>query len=104
VLPRDHSQSEIENRRVRSAAVMGMGYYWEGDDPLKELDESEREKVQSLALEAWARLGVPYVAIDIGQIEDGSWIVIETGDAQFSGVSTIPLLQLWARIARIGDR
>jgi hypothetical protein len=76
-----------------------MGYYWEGDDPLKELSHSEEEAVRSLALEAAGRLDVPYITIDIGQLEDGRWIVIETGDAQFSGVSQIPLLQLWNNIA-----
>lgn len=87
---------------VYEGNVFGMGYYWEGDDPLKDLTSSEREGVRALALEASGRLKVPYVAIDIGQIEDGSWIVIETGDAQFSGISTIPVLQLWSRIAQIG--
>lgn len=81
--------------------VLGMGYYWEGDDPMKALTADEESQVRTLALEAAGRLQVPYVAIDIGQLEDSSWIVIEAGDAQFSGVSQIPLLQLWHRIASI---
>jgi hypothetical protein len=81
--------------------VLGMGYYWEGDDPMKALAAEEESQVRTLALEAAARLQVPYVAIDIGQLGDGNWIVIEAGDAQFSGVSQIPLLQLWHRIAGI---
>jgi hypothetical protein len=44
---------------------------------------------------------VPYVTVDVGQLEDESWIVIETGDAQFSGLSAIPPLELWHRIAQI---
>lgn len=83
--------------------ILGMGYYWEGDDPLKTLSEGERKAVESLALEAAARLNVPYIAVDIGQREDREWIVIETGDAQFSGISTIPVLELWHRIAQIAD-
>jgi len=83
--------------------VLGMGYYWEGDDPMKLLSASEESQVRALALEAAARLQVPYVAIDIGQLECGTWIVIEAGDAQFSGVSQIPLLQLWNRIAGIPE-
>jgi hypothetical protein len=55
-----------------------------------------------LAREAARRLEVPYVAVDVGQLEGGSWIVIETGDPQFSGVSTIPLLRLWHIISSIG--
>ena len=81
--------------------ILGLGYYWEGEDALKALSAAEEECVRSLAQEAARRLAVPYVAIDVGQLEDGNWIVIETGDAQFSGVSQIPLLQLWSNIARI---
>lgn len=40
---------------------------------------------EALAGRASERLGVPYVAVDVGQLEDGSWVVIECGDAQFCG-------------------
>lgn len=86
---------------IYAGEVLGMGYYWEGDDPLKALSADEEARIRALALQAAARLKVPYVAVDIGQLEDGGWIVIEAGDAQFSGVSQIPLLQLWNRISAI---
>lgn len=82
--------------------LIGLGYYWEGEDGLSSLSAAERHCVEQLALEAATRLKVPYVAVDIGQLENASWTVIEAGDAQFSGVSQIPLLQLWNRIAAIG--
>lgn len=88
---------------VYDGKILEMGYYWEGDDPLKKLTSSEENHVRALALDAWQRLQVPYLAVDIGQLQDGSWIVIETGDPQFSGVSTIPVLRLWNRIAQIGS-
>ncbi|MEH2086851.1 ATP-grasp domain-containing protein [Nostoc sp.] len=47
------------------------------------------------------RLGVPYIAIDIGQLESGEWIVIETADAQFAGLSHIPPLELWNKLKDI---
>ena len=53
----------------------------------------------TLATEAARRVGTPYIAVDIGQTEDRKWIVIETGDAQFSGVSQTPLLPLWNKLA-----
>lgn len=81
--------------------VLGWGYYWDGDDPLRPLDSEEERTVLTLASEAARRVGTPYVAIDVGQTEDGEWTVIETGDAQFSGVSQTPLLSLWSRLARI---
>lgn len=83
--------------------VLGHGYYWEGDDPLKPLIAAEEDDVLEMAIEAAKRVGTPYIAVDIGQVEDGRWIVIETGDAQFSGVSQTPLLPLWSRLSRITD-
>ncbi|HWB60283.1 MAG TPA: ATP-grasp domain-containing protein [Chthoniobacteraceae bacterium] len=86
---------------IYEGRVVGSGYYWEGDDPLKELSKAEQAAVESLAREAAARLEVPYITVDIGQKEDGDWIVIETGDAQFSGVSQIPLLKLWHQLSQL---
>lgn len=82
--------------------ILGYGYYWEGDDPLKSLSPQEQTIVLHLAQEAANRVGTPFIAIDIGQTEEGNWIVIETGDAQFSGFSQTPLLALWHAISQIG--
>lgn len=54
-----------------------------------------------MAVLASERLGVPYVAIDIGQLESGEWIVIETADAQFAGICQIPALELWNKLKDI---
>jgi len=81
---------------------IGHGYYWEGEDPLMTLTSDEEAIVLSLAVQGARRLGTPFVAVDIGQVEGGAWIVIESGDAQFSGVSRIPMLPLWNRISQIG--
>ncbi len=82
--------------------VLAHGYYWDGDDPLRTLSAVEEAEVLALAQEAARRLGTPFVAVDFGQQDDGKWIVIETGDAQFSGASQTPLLPLWRAIAQIG--
>jgi hypothetical protein len=81
---------------------IGHGYYWDGEDPLMALSGDEESTVLSLAAAAARRLDVPYVAVDIGQLEDGNWIVIESGDAQFSSFSRIPLLPVWHRISTLG--
>lgn len=86
---------------LHRSEVVGWGYYWEWDDPLKALAPDEEQAVLTLATEAARRVGTPYIAVDIGQTESGKWIVIETGDAQFSGVSQTPLLPLWSRLARV---
>ena len=63
----------------------------------------EEKKVLKLAVLASKRLGVPYVTIDIGQLESGDWIVIETGDAQFAGLGQIPVLELWNKLKDITE-
>jgi hypothetical protein len=70
--------------------VFGHGYYWPGDDPLMNLSIDEEHRVLSLAREAARRVGAPFMTVDVGQCEDGEWIVIETGDPQFAGWSQIP--------------
>lgn len=39
-----------------------------------------------------------YPSVDVGQLDTGDWIVIEIGDGQFSGLSQIPVLNLWSKI------
>jgi len=83
---------------VYHGEIVGLGYYWESDDPLASLSPTEEHTVCSLAIEAAQRVGTPYIAVDIGQTIDNSWYVIETGDAQFSGLSRIPKIELWHRL------
>jgi hypothetical protein len=83
--------------------VIGLGYYWEGDDELKNLTDSESEQVKNLAVKTSKLLDVPYVSVDIGQLESGDWIVIEVGDPQFSGISQIPILELWNNLKNSAD-
>lgn len=82
-----------------SSRILTLAYYWEGDDPDKSLSPTEEQTVRMLAEEAARRVGTPYLAVDIGQAEDGKWWVIETGDAQFSGLSQNNPLTLWHQLA-----
>lgn len=81
--------------------VLAYGYYWEGDDPLRALSSDEERTVLNLGQEAARRLGTPYVAVDVGQAEDGRWLVIETGDAQFSGLSQVSRFRLWSALTQL---
>jgi ATP-grasp domain-containing protein len=81
--------------------VVDYGYYWDGEDALMALTAAEEQQVRSLARLAAARLGTPYLAVDVGQLADGTWTVIETGDAQFAGLSRIPPLRLWNRLQQL---
>ncbi|BAZ48779.1 hypothetical protein NIES4103_13890 [Nostoc sp. NIES-4103] len=86
---------------IYNQQVLKYGYYWDGQDDLSKLSKQEEKQVLSLAVLASERLGVPYVAIDIGQLETGEWIVIETADAQFAGLCQIPGLELWNKLKNI---
>jgi ATP-grasp domain, R2K clade family 3 len=83
--------------------VVVWGYYWEGEDDLKALTAGERDEMLGMATAAAKRLGVPYVAVDVGQTEGGEWVVIETGDPQFAGVSQISLFQMWSELRKLGS-
>ncbi|MEM7716593.1 MAG: ATP-grasp domain-containing protein [Cyanobacteria bacterium P01_A01_bin.68] len=85
-------------------SIVGCGYYWDGSDDLSKLSSREEKQVLELALLASQRLNIPYVAVDIGQLETGEWIVIEVSDAQFAGVSHISYLELWNNLKEICEK
>ncbi len=80
--------------------ILVQGFYWERDHPAKYLSESEASEVKRLAIDASTCINVPYIAVDIAQLANGSWIVLEAGDAQFSGLSQAPILELWQNLKR----
>jgi hypothetical protein len=83
--------------------VLGFGYYWEGDDPLRALTVEEENQMLSVARAAALQVGVPFIIVDVGQVTNGEWIVIEVGDAQFAGASQTPLIALWMATRSIED-
>ena len=79
--------------------VVAHGFYWPlFDHPMTQLSPVEEETLLSVAREAARRLRVGYVSVDVAQQEDDRWIVIETGDPQFSGLSFIDPALLVARL------
>ena len=79
--------------------IMAMGYYWESPDPLADLTADEKAEISALAQEVARRIKVPFLVVDIGQTVDGEWIVVESGDAQFAGLSQINPLVLWGALS-----
>lgn len=75
--------------------VLTYGYYWEGQDSLSQLSSGEEHAMLTLAKRAAERLHVPYLAVDVGQVTSGDWVIIEVGDAQFSGLSQVSPFRLW---------
>ncbi len=81
--------------------ILARGFYWdEHPDPFV-LTAEDVECIEMLALEAARRVGTPFMAIDLGQLDNGDWIVIEVGDGQFSGLSQVPILELLSQLSAI---
>jgi hypothetical protein len=81
--------------------VIAHGYYWEGDDPLRALHPTEMATMLQVAVTAARRLAVPYLVVDVGQLDDGSWVVIEVGDGQFAGHNDISPFSLWQNVLAV---
>jgi ATP-grasp domain, R2K clade family 3 len=77
--------------------ILASGYYWDEF----ELTETDRSSLNELAIAAATRVNVPYIIVDVGQLETGEWIVIEVGDAQFAGMSHVSIPELWSQLADI---
>jgi hypothetical protein len=71
------------------------GFYWD-DAPEESLAPSEEQALLALAREAARRMEVPFLTVDLGQLESGDWLVIETGDPQFAGLSRVSPRAFWA--------
>lgn len=92
-------------REYRVFAAQGeplaMGFYWPFGDPFGAVELAE---VEPLVREAARRVGTPMMTIDVGQLEDGRWLVIEPGDWQFAGLGSIDASALWqALVAKRRD-
>ena len=86
---------------VYQGRVLAYGFYWDEYADTLKLSTTEEQAIVSLAAEAARRVGTPFIAVDIGQMESGEWIVIEVGDAQFSGLSQVPVFELWSQLKEL---
>lgn len=86
---------------IYNGEPLAHGYYWEGDDPLAALSSAERDAMLATAMLAAERMEVPLCGVDVGQTTAGEWIVIETNDPQFSGMSQLPRIELWNAICAL---
>lgn len=84
--------------------VMGYGYYWDGDDPLMKVSQDEENIILNLAKESAQKLKIPFVAIDIGQLVDGNWLVIEANDAQFAGTGHTELFPFINKLINVVNK
>jgi hypothetical protein len=77
--------------------IIGKEYYWDGDDPFGPLADEEAV-VDALVHEAAGRMDTPFVSVDVGQLVDGSWRVIEIGDPQYSGICHMSRYACWQKL------
>lgn len=80
---------------IYNKSILAYGYYWDTQDTL---NQSDKKEIERLGLEVANRIDVPYLAVDVGQLESGEWIVIEIGDASFAGFSKVEPLVLWNKL------
>ncbi|ABX06929.1 MAG TPA: DUF4343 domain-containing protein [Herpetosiphon sp.] len=78
--------------------VLAYGFYWDETSAAQTLNPAEVYSIKTLALEAARRVATPFVAVYIGQLHNGDWIVIEVGDGQFSGLSQVSVFELWSQL------
>ncbi len=81
--------------------ILAFGYYWDEYPDVWGVSSAERQNITVLAIKAAQRLGVPFIAVDIAQLDTDEWIVIEVADAQFAGLSQVSGLELWSKLADI---
>jgi len=83
---------------------VGFGPYWIGEHYTCTADE--KSSAIALALEAARRLDVTFLAVDVAQIQNGSWTVIEVNDGQDSGYAGVNPLAMWRGVLEqlIADR
>lgn len=74
---------------VLDADVVGIGFYWPGGDPFGVPSERDDREMRALAHEVAKRTRVPWLVVDVGQLESGEWKVIETGDPSCAGLSSV---------------
>lgn len=78
--------------------VVTYGFYWDeyGDSASLQGNE-KRDFIHKITLAA-KQVNVPFISVDVAQLETGEWTIIEIGDGQFSGLSQIPVLELWSKV------
>ncbi|MBD2464947.1 hypothetical protein H6G89_28490 [Oscillatoria sp. FACHB-1407] len=84
--------------------LITYGYAWAGDHPGRYLSTPEEEALMELVFRAIAQIEVPFVSLDVGQLEDGKWVVLGMGDPQFTATPEIPWIQFWGSMREITSR
>jgi len=74
---------------VLDADVLALGPYWVPEDPFGALTERDERELRELAHEVARRTRVPWLVVDVGQLESGDWKVIDTADPSCSELAAV---------------
>ncbi len=81
--------------------VVAHGFYWPYLLEFERLDPDEEAAMLAVARRAAAQMPTPWLSVDIGQLVDGGWILIETGDPQFSGLGLMDTKRMLQRLLEL---
>lgn len=99
--PPRHAERIPGGREIRSfwwkGRLVGDGPYWSRDGGWAP-SPVDRTRALAISEEAARRLDVPFLVVDAAQRVDGSWVIIETNDAQESGHCGVAPVDLWRAI------
>lgn len=96
----DRLRASFEFRAfVWKGTVVGFGRYWTEAPPYA-CTEQERADALRLVRQVARRVDVPFLVVDVGQCEDGRWVLIECNDAQESGYAGVSPFALWQELLR----
>ena len=84
---------------VLDADVLAVGPYWVAEDPFGALTQRDEMEIRALAHEVARRTKVPWLAVDVAQLESGEWCVIETGDPACTALASVEPRELLAALA-----
>ena len=86
---------------VYQAKIVGYGFYWPCLMPFSELKPAEGREVYTFVEEVAKKIPATFVSFDVGQLKSGRWVIIETGDSQFAGLSLMPVRPLWENLCKL---
>lgn len=81
--------------------IIACAFYWPWLLDFAEIDEDEAQEIFEIAQAAAERIPTPYICVDVGQLEDDRWTVIEVGDPQMSQTSLIDRRKAWRRLREV---
>ena len=78
-------------------AVLASAFYWDETDPFAS-PVGDDDPPAALAVSAAERVDARLLVVDIGQLDDLSWRVIEVGDAQHTALGHIAPHLYWTTL------